>query len=102
MRARFVIGCYAFAFGTAALFSAPFVMAQQAQQGPTIEQRIGMEIGATIVRAAALAGQVEQLQALVAQRDKTITELQAQITELKKATSGTGGAGGAGAGAPPK
>lgn len=69
-------------------FGLPFIavpaVAQPANQGPSIEQRVGYEIGPIVVRAAALSAQVEQLQAIVAQRDKTISELQAQIAELKK------------------
>lgn len=52
---------------------------QQQQQGPTIEQRVGAEVGPIIVRAAALAAQVDQLNALVSQRDKTIADLQAEL-----------------------
>lgn len=80
MRMRY--GMWLLAFGLA-LIASP-VGAQQANQGPSIEQRVGYEIGPIVVRAAALSAQVEQLQAIVAQRDKTIAELQAQIAELKK------------------
>lgn len=68
--------------GLAATLAATPAAAQQPQ--PSIEQRVGAEVGPIIVRAAALGIQVEQLNALVAQRDKTIADLQAQIAELKK------------------
>lgn len=56
----------------------------QQPQGPTIEQRVGYEIGPIIVRAAALAAQVDQAKTIIEQRDKTIADLQAQIEALKK------------------
>lgn len=80
MRMRY--GMWLMAFGLAVIGTP--VGAQPANQGPTIEQRVGYEIGPIVVRAAALSAQVEQLQAIVTQRDKTISELQAQIAELKK------------------
>lgn len=66
-------------FGHGALAQQP-----QQQQGPTIEQRIGYEVGPIIVRAAALAAQVDQAKTIIEQRDKTIADLQAQIEALKK------------------
>lgn len=57
---------------------------QPGQQGPTVEQRIGYEIGPMIVRAAVLSAQLEEARAIIAQRDKSIADLQAQLAEAKK------------------
>lgn len=59
--------------------------AQQAPPKLSVEERIGKVMGPTIVKAALLENANEELQAIVAQRDKTIADLQAQIAELKKA-----------------
>lgn len=72
------------AAAAAALIGQAALAQQPQQQGPTIEQRIGSEMGPIIVRAAALAAQVDQAKTIIEQRDKTIAELQAQIEALKK------------------
>ena len=55
MRKIILAAAAAALIGQAALAQQP-----QQQQGPTIEQRIGSEMGPIIVRAAALAAQVDQ------------------------------------------
>ena len=42
------------------------------------------QLGAQAIDLAMLKAQVEQLTTLVAQRDKTISDLQAQLAEAKK------------------
>lgn len=56
---------------------------QTPQPSLTIEQRVGMVVGPIITQAAVLSAQVEQMKDLIAQRDKTIADLQAQVEALK-------------------
>lgn len=59
-------------------------MAQQAPQKPPFQLLLEQQIGAQAVDAAMLRAQAEQLQTIVAERDKTIAGLKAELAEAKK------------------
>ncbi len=58
--------------------------AQQPAQKPPFQLLIEQQLGAQAVDMAILKAQNEQLQGLVAERDKTIAGLKAEMAEAKK------------------